>query len=186
MGYSLINIYVYHRPYIENEEGLPQDVEAVHQFNSLQDTVRSIRTARAEYGVEPGKKIPATVHVANAELRAAFSTEAATLALLARLDLGQLSIEPPLLAPPSIRAVHVVIGDGLEAYLPLAEMIDFDKEKKRLEKQVIERNSKWKGFLLLLHNIYYVGCTMSLLVTLEFFMRFYYAGWQGTRANFNP
>ncbi len=131
-----LNTYAYRRPYIENQEGLPQDMEAVGQFNSLQDTVRSIRNARAEYGVEPGKKIPATVHVANAELRAAFLTEAAALALLARLDLGQLSIEPPLRAPPSIRAVHVVVGDGLEAYLPLSEMVDFDKEKKRLEKQV--------------------------------------------------
>ncbi len=141
----ILDTFAYHhRPYIENQEGLPQDIEAVYQFNSLQDTVRSIRTARAEYGVEVGKKIPATVHIANAELRAAFSAEAATLALLARLDLGQLRIEPPLPAPPSIRAVHVIVRDGLEAYLPLAKMINFDKEKKRLQKQV-ERSKKSNG-----------------------------------------
>ena len=40
------------------------DGSAVQQFEALQAVVRSIRNARAEYGVELGRKIPATVCVA--------------------------------------------------------------------------------------------------------------------------
>ena len=40
-------------------------------LQALQKTVRSIRNARAEYGVELGRKIPATVLAADPELRSA-------------------------------------------------------------------------------------------------------------------
>ncbi len=40
------------------------DTAAVQQFEALQAVVRSIRNARAEYGVELGRKIPATICVA--------------------------------------------------------------------------------------------------------------------------
>lgn len=39
------------------------DSDAVQQFEALQAVVRSIRNARAEYGVELGRKIPATICV---------------------------------------------------------------------------------------------------------------------------
>jgi valyl-tRNA synthetase len=40
------------------------DTAAVQQFEALQAVVRSVRNARAEYGVELGRKIPATICVA--------------------------------------------------------------------------------------------------------------------------
>lgn len=51
--------------------------------------VRSIRNARAEYGVEPARKIGAVVVAADPELRAAMAQEAAVLALLAKLEPSQ-------------------------------------------------------------------------------------------------
>lgn len=42
----------------------PVDTGALQQFEALQSVVRSIRNARAEYGVELGRKIPATICVA--------------------------------------------------------------------------------------------------------------------------
>ena len=42
----------------------PVDSNAVQQFEALQSVVRAIRNARAEYGVELGRKIPATIRVA--------------------------------------------------------------------------------------------------------------------------
>lgn len=45
------------------------DQEAIEQFEALQAVVRAIRNARAEYGVELGRKIPATVCVSNSALR---------------------------------------------------------------------------------------------------------------------
>ena len=47
----------------------PVDPQALEQFGSLQATVRSIRNARAEYGVELARKVPATLQVASPQLR---------------------------------------------------------------------------------------------------------------------
>ena len=47
----------------------PVDPQALEYFGSLQATVRSIRNARAEYGVELARKVPATLQVASPELR---------------------------------------------------------------------------------------------------------------------
>ncbi len=47
----------------------PVDPQALEHFGSLQATVRSIRNARAEYGVELARKVPATLQVASPELR---------------------------------------------------------------------------------------------------------------------
>lgn len=45
------------------------DKEALAHFEALQAVTRAIRNARAEYGVELGRKIPATVCVSNSTLR---------------------------------------------------------------------------------------------------------------------
>lgn len=62
-------------------------------FSALQAAVRAVRNSRAEYGVEPGRRIPAAFLVADPGLRAALASEAATIALLARLDPGQVCCE---------------------------------------------------------------------------------------------
>lgn len=65
------------------------DAAADAQFEALQAAVRAVRNARAEYGVEPGRKVAATFRVASPELRAALEAEAPVLALLAKLDQEQ-------------------------------------------------------------------------------------------------
>lgn len=45
------------------------DEEAIEQFEALQAVTRAIRNARAEYGVELGRKIPATVCASDEALR---------------------------------------------------------------------------------------------------------------------
>jgi len=51
--------------------------------------VRSIRNARAEYGVEPARKIGAVVVASDAAMRGAMQEEVAVLALLAKLEASQ-------------------------------------------------------------------------------------------------
>ena len=53
------------------------DSEAVQHFEALQAVVRSIRNARAEYGVELGRKIPATICVATDSIRSALTATTA-------------------------------------------------------------------------------------------------------------
>jgi valyl-tRNA synthetase len=119
-----------------DDEPLPVDTEALDQFSSLQDLVRSVRNARAEYRVEPAKKVAATI-LASGELAKALEAEADAVAFLARVDPKLLSFAAPESATSADddSAVRLVVGDGLEALLPLAELVDADKERKRLGKQ---------------------------------------------------
>ncbi len=165
---------------------LPVDVEALVQFASLQELTRAVRNARAEYRVEPAKKIAATVCVAEGPLATALEAEADALAFLARVDPGLLAWQtvpkptegtqgasaaltrtrlrrrlaalgkpwphvPTAEAETEAAAAHaahaetgsdddgssvrLVVNDQLQALLPLADMIDADKERQRLGKQ---------------------------------------------------
>ena len=119
---------------------LPVDEEAIAQFDSFQSLVRSIRNARAEYKVEPAKKIGAEALVGG-DLGGALQAEADALAFLARVDLGSLTFKEwaggaaAASADDDDSAVRLVVGEELEARLPLSEMVDADKERQRLGKQ---------------------------------------------------
>lgn len=56
---------------------------------ALQAVVGAVRNARAEYGVELGRRIPARLLVAQPELRAALAAELAVLCSLAKLEPAQ-------------------------------------------------------------------------------------------------
>jgi len=119
------------------EAALPVAAGAVRRYRALQALVRAVRNARAEYNVDQGRKVEAAVQVADPVLRAELAAEAAALALLGRLDAEKLSVgELTGASPYEEKAVRLVVQDGVEAYLPLAGMVDFAKEKKRLEKQL--------------------------------------------------
>ena len=120
----------------EDEAELPVDEASIGQFESFQALVRSMRNARAEYRVDPGKKIAANV-VASAELTDVLAAEADALAFLARVEPSALSVLSASAAPAEAEGgvVRLVVQEGLEAYLPLSEMVDADKERKRLGKQ---------------------------------------------------
>jgi valyl-tRNA synthetase len=62
---------------------------------ALQAAVTSVRNARAEYGVELGRKIPASFRIQADDLRQALHQEAAVLASLAKLDPEQVCPGPP-------------------------------------------------------------------------------------------
>merc|ERR1712194_417025 len=88
-------------PQMDDNAPLVIDKDAITTFECFQALTRSIRNARAEYNVEQGKKISATV-VASGHLKEA----------IAAGDSAQL-----------------VIQDGIEVYLPLSGLIDVEKEK---------------------------------------------------------
>jgi valyl-tRNA synthetase len=124
-------------PVMDEDEALPLDSDAVDTFESMRALVRSVRNARAEYRVEPAKKISAAV-VASPSLAAEVEKEADALAFLARVAPGALSVSSSSSSPsstdaassatePAAAAVRLVVADGLEAYLPLADMVGRDR-----------------------------------------------------------
>jgi valyl-tRNA synthetase len=99
------------------------------QMALVQEIVRGIRNARAEYNVEPGRRIAALIGAGNST--GLLREQRDLLTFLARLDPERLAIEPALSAPE--QAVTVVAGETT-TYLPLAGMVDLDAERERLRK----------------------------------------------------
>jgi len=126
-------------PQMDAEE-LARDEAAEAQFSSLQALVRSVRNARAEYRVEPAKKVAATV-CARASLAPAVRAEADAIATLGRIDPASLqvldadaaAIEEAAAAAGN--AVRLVVEEGVEVLLPMAALVDAEKERARLAKQ---------------------------------------------------
>merc|ERR1719183_2415205 len=125
-------------PQMDDSTPLARDEDAVATFECFQALTRSIRNARAEYNVEQGKKISATI-VAKGDLRVEIEKEIKSLVLLARLDPDSVAIyeagSEEAVAAASVESVNLVVQDGVEAFLPLSGLIDPEKERKRLEKQ---------------------------------------------------
>ncbi|MFA5358256.1 MAG: valine--tRNA ligase [Patescibacteria group bacterium] len=97
-------------------------------FLLVQEVVSVIRNLRSENKVEPGKKIKAVVKAGdNADLVSSQKEIITTLARLSELEF----IEN---GKPDKSAVAVV--GGVEVYLPLADLLDIDKEKERIAGEI--------------------------------------------------
>ena len=126
-------------PQMDDSEPLVVDEAAIATFECLQSLTRSIRNARAEYNVEPGKRISAII-VASGDLQTELDQELKSIIALAKLDPDQVSVVGPdsddaKNAANDDAVLQLVVQDGVEAYLPLSGLIDPAKERQRLEKQ---------------------------------------------------
>ncbi|KAK2076030.1 hypothetical protein QBZ16_001366 [Prototheca wickerhamii] len=127
------------------DTGATSDVAA---FERLQAAVRLVRNCRAEYGVEPGRRVAATTKVADPQLRAALESEADVIALLAKLDADKLTFEDLAPTDASVspgQSVTLVVAEGLEVTLPLAGLFDVAKETARLSKQAAKLEREVQG-----------------------------------------
>jgi valyl-tRNA synthetase len=101
----------------------------------LMDLIRQIRNARAEFDVTPGRRIPAIV-AAGAKLEM-LEAQRGLLSFLGKVDDGQLTLRRALEEKPR-KAVSLVTAEGVEAYLPLAGLVDLEQEIARLQKDLAE------------------------------------------------
>ena len=116
--------------------GGPACAVSLAHFAALQAAVRSVRNARAEYGVEPARRVPASFVVADDALRAALADEAPVLAALARLEPAGLAfVAQPPPGSEEGQALTLLVADGLQVVLPLAGLLEPAKELARLAKQ---------------------------------------------------
>ncbi|XP_010558608.1 PREDICTED: valine--tRNA ligase, chloroplastic/mitochondrial 2 isoform X2 [Tarenaya hassleriana] len=132
------------------QNSLPRDVESIRRFENLQALTRAIRNARAEYGVEPAKRISASI-VGNPDVVEYILKEKEVLALLSRLDLNNVHFTN---SPPGDAniSVHLVASEGLEAYLPLSDMVDVSAEIQRLSKRLSKMQTEYDALLSRLNS----------------------------------
>ncbi|TVU21994.1 hypothetical protein EJB05_31666 [Eragrostis curvula] len=130
--------------------GLPKDLRSIKRFQNLQSLIRGIRNVRAEYTVEPAKRISASI-VATADVLDYISKEKQVLALLSKLDVQNVNFMES--APDDAnQSVHIVADEGLEAYLPLADMVDVSEEVKRLSKRLSKMQSEYDALVARLNS----------------------------------
>ncbi|XP_050227421.1 valine--tRNA ligase, chloroplastic/mitochondrial 2 isoform X2 [Mercurialis annua] len=120
---------------------LPRNANSIKKFENFQALTRAIRNARAEYSVEPAKRISASI-VASDDVTQYISREKEVLALLSRLDLENVHFAD---SPPgdANQSVHLVASEGLEAYLPLADLVDISAEIDRLSKRLSKMQTEY-------------------------------------------
>jgi valyl-tRNA synthetase len=127
------------------------DEGAETQMNALMDTVRGIRNARTEYGVDPARRI--TAQVAPGSYRAVLERYGYLFARLCNVSELTLLADG---APSPGEAASVVVSD-MTAYLPLAGMIDIKAECERLTKEQSRLNEQIAKSQAMLGNEQFVS-----------------------------
>jgi valyl-tRNA synthetase len=122
------------------EAGLESDWEkqAEADFSLVMDIVRAIRNLRAEKNVEPARRIPA--RLAAGDRYFLLQGQSTILSSLARLDQDNFTILEILPEKPEGH-VALVVGP-VEIYLPLADLVNIDEERARLQKDLAEAESQ--------------------------------------------
>lgn len=100
-------------------------------FEQAREAVQAIRQVRAEYNVQPGAWVDVTL-VTTATTRGPFSALADTIGSLARARVT-LADENPGGA-----SAQVLLSGGIDVVVPLAGMIDLDKERQRLQGELTQ------------------------------------------------
>ncbi|MFI5245801.1 MAG: class I tRNA ligase family protein, partial [Gemmatimonadales bacterium] len=102
----------------------PKRPGADSSFAVLQEAIQAIRQLRSDYAIPPAQAL--TAHLAGPEaLKAVVREERALFSRMARCEIADDEA-------PSGAAAHAVLQQGLELVLPLAGVVDLDKESAKL------------------------------------------------------
>lgn len=123
------------------------DAVADDAFDRIQAMVRTVRNARAEYNVEPSRRIAAQISAG--EYAEMMTENLPVIASLARLDSEKVIIAADLPAPE--KAATLAVG-GMTVYLPMAGLVDLAAERGRLNKEITNLDGQLAKLEGLLNN----------------------------------
>jgi valyl-tRNA synthetase len=117
-------------PYPQPDPALANP-EAEAEMRLVMETITAIRNIRGEMNVPPATQVEVFFHSPETEAVAALSRHEQAIKILARVQTVHCNADG---GPPAAAAKAVV--DAVEIFLPLAGIIDFSEEAKRLEKEM--------------------------------------------------
>jgi len=129
---------------------LPVRAEAAAEMQWVIDLIKGVRSVRSEMNVPAGAKIPLVLTGADAEAAARLSRNRDVIATLARLS----SAETATAIPKG--SAQFVLGEAVAA-LPLGDVIDFARERARLEKDLKKAEDEIARFDAKLSNEQFVA-----------------------------
>jgi valyl-tRNA synthetase len=107
------------------------DEEAIHEMELLMEIIGAIRNIRGEMNVPPGKKATALFKVNNIQEADFLKDNQIYIQELAKIETIEADME---MEKPKASASSVV--SGIEIYVPLKGLIDFEVEQQRLLKEI--------------------------------------------------
>lgn len=144
-----------------NDAELSDEIE--NQMAVVMDIIRSIRNVRNEMKVNPGKKIKAILHPLDEGRMEIIEKGKEYIADLARIE--DLEIVAELTEKPAKSSASV--ASNVEIVLPLAGMIDLDKEAERLEKEIEKAQGELERAQNKLNNQGFISKAPAHLVEAE-------------------
>ena len=105
------------------------NIEAEKEFDYLKEVISAIRNIRGEANVSPSKKIEVIFKTADENAKNILQNNAKILDKLANIEKYEFNLEIPKL-------VGFRLVETTEIYVPLADLIDLDKEIEKLEKSI--------------------------------------------------
>jgi valyl-tRNA synthetase len=124
--------------------------EGAADFELVREAVVGIRQARAEYDVPPGKTVEAALVGATPHASELFAEEAAVIGQMARARVG--AGREASDGGAGGAAVHSLLSDGSQLTVPLAGVVDLEKECARLGGELERLDAQLAGLAARLAN----------------------------------
>jgi len=128
------------------------DAEAEQSFALIQQVVSALRNIRAEAGIAPGKPIEVRIATHSPQLSELVEKEQWILSKLQKIS--SLTIAPDV-EKPGLSASAVV--GGMELFVPMEGLIDLDKERQRILREIERFEGFRKGVEAKLNNQNFVA-----------------------------
>ena len=126
----------------------------------IMDAIKAIRARRAEMNVAPSRKAELTVVTGQAEV---FAKGVPFLQRLASTTEVSITAE----APACVDGLVSVVTADAKLYIPLAELVDLEGERKRIAKELEKKEKYLKGIQSKLSNEKFVSKAPEAVIQRE-------------------
>jgi valyl-tRNA synthetase len=138
------------------------DNDDIHSFESIQQVISAIRNIRAEMNVSPKTELSIFIKASDQEMAAILTKHSWIIRKM--LPVEELHVDIHLEKP---KAAASAIVEGSEIFIPLAGVIDLDKEKERITKEIKRLEGFLKGIDAKLSNDRFVKSAPADVVEKE-------------------
>ena len=107
------------------------DEAAESEMQAIIELISRVRNIRSEMNIKPGERIPIVVAAPDENLRHVFSAAREQISRLVRAS--EVSVTERLEAPKA--SARAVLAGGAELAVPLEGLIDFEQERRRLQRE---------------------------------------------------
>jgi valyl-tRNA synthetase len=138
-----------------------EDDAAERAIEELQSVIGAVRNLRSEYGIAPATRVPLRVPGASEQARAILEASRRALRDLCRVD------EIEFGGAEGEVGASAVLRSGTEVFVPLAGVIDLDRERARLREEIGRLDGQMAGTEKKLSNESFVARAPENVVNYE-------------------